>query len=515
MIKKIIILSDFIDGIPKFIKAGSNLRLTYMLRKKGYDVLPLHHCMSFNEKELSKILDSFANNEKIVVCMSTSFILSRNIKNLKYVEEDSYYDPAASLPGHWWGEKTFNYLINMSKIVKEKGHILIFGGWNIIEQKFKYPTLRNAWGIDILSEYVDCFNIGDNTNIIESICKNETIDFEFFHNSKVAKSSKITDFTDCASTPLSKDIIFNKECLTTEIAAGCIFSCSFCDYSALGKKKKEFVRSYESFKQEIVENYNNFKTTLYTLTDNIVNDYDEKLKYMIRIREETGIDFRWAGYLRLDTIKTKEQAKMIADSGVAGCVFGIESLKKEVGRYIGKITDKDKIIKSAEIFREAVGDNCLTMGSFISGLPTETFSELEQTFEWLHSPEGRNLFDSYTFSTLFLFEGLEDKNEITKSRNNPFKDYNKIGNKPNRWISPWGTYNEYSDLATKFNSNSKNILGGFTVPMIVNMGVPLESVLKIGRSKFQLPINTLFTKTNYYISEYKNNLLESLNVTGV
>ena len=101
------------------------------------------------------------------------------------------------------------------------------------------------------------------------------------------------------------------------------------------------------------------------------------------------------------------------------------------------------------------------------------------------------------------------------SRNNPFKDYNKIGNKPNRWISPWGTYNEYSDLATKFNSNSKNILGGFTVPMIVNMGVPLESVLKIGRSKFQLPINTLFTKTNYYISEYKNNLLESLNVTGV
>ena len=79
MIKKIIILSDFIDGIPKFIKAGSNLRLTYMLRKKGYDVLPLHHCMSFNEKELSKILDSFANNEKIVVCMSTSFILSRSL----------------------------------------------------------------------------------------------------------------------------------------------------------------------------------------------------------------------------------------------------------------------------------------------------------------------------------------------------------------------------------------------------------------------------------------------------
>lgn len=505
MIKKIIVLSDFVDGIKKFLKTGSNLRITYMLRSLGYEVLPIHHCMSFNMDELSTIIDNFADGQKIAVCMSTSFIISRNYKNLKYIEEDFYYDPKVSEPGAWWGAASFEYLMNISRLVKGKNHTLIFGGWAIIQSKFSVASLRNAWGIDELSKYVDCFSLGNNVDVIDSICKDKSIDYITLGNSKLAKTSEITDFSDCASTPLIPDSILTGESLTTEIAAGCIFSCSFCNYAALGKKKKEFVRSYDSFKHEIISNYKNFNTTLYTLTDNIINDYEEKIKYMIRVRDETGIDFRWVGYLRLDTIKTKEQAKLLADSGIAGATFGVESLKSEVGRYIGKLTDKNKLIEHANIFREAVGDNCLVMGSFIAGLPTENYDELTQTFEWLQSKEGRHLIDSYTFSTLTIFEGNENKNEINRSRNNPFRDYEKVNNTPNRWTSPWGDYNKYADFATHFNNMRRNALGGFTPPMIVNLGIPLETVLKLGRLKASIPIpnEKLYINTEKYIQQYK------------
>lgn len=497
-------MSDFIDGIPKFLKTGSNLRITYMLRKLGYEVFPLHHCMSFSMSELSDIIDKFSDGEKILVCMSTSFIITRNFKNFKYIEENTYYDPRNSGKGEWWGATTYDYLVKMSKLVKSKKHMLVFGGWGINKSKFTFQSLRNSWGIDELSDYVDCFSFGNNIDVIDALCKDKPLNIIMKYNSKMAKSTNIVDFSDCASTPSPLDGILMGESLTTEIAAGCIFSCSFCNYAALGKKKKEFVRSYDSFKTEVVSNYKNFGTTLYTLTDNIINDYEEKLKYMIRVRDETGIDFRWVGYLRLDTIKTREQAKLIADSGIAGATFGIESLKSEVGRYIGKMTDKGKIIEHASMFRETVGDQCLVMGSFITGLPTETYTDVTKTFEWLQTKEGRDLFDSYTFSTLFIYEGNADKNDINKSRNNPFRDYEIL--QSNRWTSPWGNYNDYADLATAFNENRKNGLGGFTPPMIANIGIPLEKVLQIGRTKAAIPHEKLFSNTQQYIEKYKQKI---------
>jgi hypothetical protein len=511
MIKKIMVLSDFYEGQHKFIKTGANLRITYMLRKLGYEVMPIHHCMAFTAEEMAQIIDGFAAGEQIMICMSTSFLMTRNIKNLKYVE-NTETDPKSVEAGDWWGTRTFKFMMDVFAVADANDHKVVLGGWGIIKQKFTAPVMRHAWGIDILSEHVDCFSLGNNLDIVEKICRGEPFDHQVIGNSVVAESSPITDFSDCASTPLPGDHIAHGESLMTEIAAGCIFSCAFCDYGALGKKKKEFVRSYDSLKAEILSNYENFGTRVYTLSDNIVNDYEEKLRYLIRIREETGIDLRWVGYIRLDTIKTKEHAKLIAESGIAGCVFGIESFKPETGRYIGKMTDKSRLIGHLEMFREAVGNECLTMGSFIAGLPTETKDEVRNTFEWLQSPHGRDMLDSYTFSTLLLFEGNDDKNDINRSRNNPFKDYDRKA--VAKWTSPWGTYFEFSDLANQFNMARKNTLGGFTPALVHNVGLDIKDVVKAGRFIKDVKQHMLFKNTDALMEGYKKKVLDSIAKTA-
>lgn len=509
MIKKVIIFSENNGDHFNFMKSASSLRLSYMLRKEGYQVKQVHNCLSFTADEIGKIVDKFSEGEEVLACISTSFINTINRKNILNLP-GSESDPTNAPVGSFWGTETYDFLIRTLSLLKDRNIKVLVGGWEVNEHKFKIPKLRNAWGIDELSKNVDYFIIGNSIDIIVKATRNETIEFQNHKGSRLVYGEDISDFTDCASTPLLEDNISMGESLSTEIAAGCIFSCQFCNYAALGKKKTEYMRTYESLEREIISNYENFKTRVYLFTDNIMNDYDEKLKFLIRIREKTGIDLRWAGYLRADTIKNKDQARLIAESGVAGATFGIESLKKESGPYIGKMTDKPKVLKSLDIFREAVGENCVVTGSFIAGLPTETEKEVFSTFKWLQSDEGANLIDNYTFSTLTIFDTNKDKNSINSSRNDPFKDY-VINGSPSDWTSPWGSSAMYAELAKYFNKERKSRINGFSPPFLHNMGLDIENVVKLGRMHSQENENRVYamlsSKKESLIQGYKDKLL--------
>jgi len=479
-----------------------------MLRKQGYEVRQIHHAMSFTSEELTQIIDNFSKGDPIVACISTSFLGSLNRKN-RYFIKGSEYDPEICDTGFYWGGQTFRFLLTLGNILKQKQIPTLMGGWKVVEKTFAWPGMSNAWGWDVLANFVNYFIIGSSIDPIVRFCNSEELENKTYGKAKVVYGPEVTDFTDCASTPLPEDCINQNEALITEVAAGCIFSCSFCDYKVLGKKKNEYVRTYDSLKREIVSNYDNFKTRFYILTDNIINDFDEKLHYLIRIREETGIDLRWSAYGRLDTMAKKDSIQLLVDSGCAGLVFGIESMKKEVGQYIGKMTDKNKLIDRMKLFRDVVGDTILVNGSFIAGLPTETKDDLYKTYEWLQSDEGRYYIDSYTFTSLFIHDHNDEKNEINKARNNPFRDYVKVSQ--SRWISPWGTFEEFSDLAHQFNLKRTNYISGFLIQDMHNLGVEVEDVVSIIRKNNdgikKHILEPVYSRTKQKIDEYKKKVL--------
>jgi radical SAM superfamily enzyme YgiQ (UPF0313 family) len=477
MIKKILLFGDFaakdyddfwqFDHV--FFKTSALLRLGYALRKENFKVKQIHHCSSFNREELDHIIGTFSDGEEILICISSSFLSSTN--RLDYAFHSDTTERDVQDLGGFWGKRAFTFLKNIGYLAKTKYKFkVIMGGFDIRYYKLRYPKERKVWGIDFLDLFIDYYVMGDSHEPIVNICKGikpkiETVFEGKYLSSKLVKSPPIrhNDWEDFAFTPDPQDYIAPNEALISQIAGGCIFSCSFCTYQGLGKKPHQFCRSYESLKREIVFNWENSKTCTYMFVDNMINDYWEKLRYLIRIKDETGIPIRYGAYARLDTIKTKEQAKLFRDSGAAGIIFGIESMKKEVGPYLGKMTDGKKIIQSLELFREAVGETCMTSGSFISGAPTETKEDLRSTFDWLQSEQGKQLLDHYIFTPLFVEPWVNERNEINKARGNVWKDY-KFSDDPDikmrgtDWVSPWGTYDEFLKLAIEYsNVNNKSV----------------------------------------------------------
>jgi len=506
------LLSDTILGHTNtpyeiFTKNASVLRLSNQLRKKDITVKTLYNCMSFTPEEFEKILKSFTKNgeEKIIVGISTSFLLYT--LNTKYNKNNTAQNTTNTL------DVFLSKLLNFCHLAKKYNAKIVVGGWSPI----------NSW-INLLrpiKQVVDLFVEGDGCEILTNlatdkpnpflICQNIN-DFDYY------KSPAISDFSEQESYPIQDDYINQKESLTTELSSGCIFSCAYCDYGLLGKKKAEFVRSYESLKKEIEINYKNFGTTFYTFTDNIVNDYEPKLEMLIKIRDELGIDLRWTGYVRLDTIKNKHQAQLLKDSGIIGAAMGIESFHKNAGHYIGKLTDgeflKDKLRMCREIWKDTVCIQAL----MITGLPTETMDILEENFNFLISKEGKYLIDLHSYTNLILFDNQGTKNSINAKRMNgdPFKDYTKLNSRI--WKSPWGNSELFSEKIKIFN-NTKNflILTPFGLPFANNLDYDVENSIKIMRKEgfWENPNVDLYfpdriERRNTKIQEYKNKILNNL-----
>jgi hypothetical protein len=503
MIKKVILLGDFkyLDSLP--FKNAAVLRISHSLRKSGYKVKQVHHCTIFSQDELRKIITDFSDGEKVCVCVSTSFLAAGDRKN---INADSNKQ---NMMGSAWGEKSFIFLLNIGKICKDLNFPYLVGGWEVSKKKLQNNSVY--WGFPVLSKFVTCFVDGKGIDIIEKVCNDEPYKHELIGPSTLAYSEDIQDFSDCASTLTSEDIINEGESVCTEIAAGCIFSCSFCDYAALGKKKNQYTRTYDSFEREIIENYKNYKMSFYTLTDNIVNDTTEKIRYMIDVREKTGIDFKWTGYARLDTIQNKEHAILLKESGMVGASFGIESFYKETGAYIGKVTDKTRLLKSLEIMRNVFEDEAIFSGLFIAGLPKEPVDHMIETYEWLNSVDGRYYLDNYAYTALSIVSNNENKNEINKARNNPFRDYVLLSNDSRDWVSPWANGKQILELARKFTVERKNSMGdAFSLSVRVNSGAELSSLIKDIREsgkRNEIYKFKFFDGRKKYLENYKSIIL--------
>jgi radical SAM superfamily enzyme YgiQ (UPF0313 family) len=446
-----------------------------------------------------------------IICISTSFLSNTNHRH-------NILKQGSTIGYHWGKYENFEKILSICYYGKLFGSKVIVGGWEVTIDTLKTND-KKKYAYQYLKNYVDLFVIGDGCDIIQKIVINDKIN-TFTINGLTATAGTTLDFEDKASSGSKDDIILDDEALITELSSGCIFSCSFCNYSMLGKKKNEYVRSYDSLKTEIVNNHHNFNTRFYLMTDNIMNDYDEKMKMLIRIKQETGINLRWTGYARLDNIKDEKDALLIKESGAASLTFGIESMQKTVGPYIGKMTDKTRLLKKLNLCRDVFGDDVLITALFINGLPTETLESCDETFYFLNSDEGRHLIDYYSFSTLYIYKDNDTKNDINKKRNNPFRDYEMINNS-DYWKSPWGEKKDFINKTLFYDSNKKcksDYFGGFKLPAAHNAGIKIEDAIKMKRKLQKTPDNNLEkdiheqlkTKTEQKIAEYKALVLSNV-----
>lgn len=486
-----------------YTKNASVLRLAAQLRKRGHLVKTVYNFTSFTVDEIDYILESFSENKKheLVIGISTSF-LAGMASNNKFKDSSEFI-----VNSNFWGD-AYKSILSLCIIAKKKYKaVVVMGGWVLGYRRGGNLVSRD---VIIFKNNVDYFIIGDGTDCLNKIATNQNVNFQIEEDYKVVIGEAIKDFTDQHSMPIIEDYVADKESLVTELASGCIFSCSFCDYGSLGKKKNEFVRSYDSLKKEFEHNYKNFGTYVYQFSDNIMNDYIIKLEMLKRIRDELKIELRWTGFARLDTIKNEKQAQMIKDSGAAGVSFGIESMHKSVGPYIGKMTDGEKIKDCLRMCRNVFGDDVVVTASFISGLPTETPDILYNNYKFLISNEGRHLIDTYTFARLFIVPANKDKNAINIARGDPFAEY-EISSSI-KWKSPWGDSKIFAKMGAMFDKNGNRDFSIFKIPVIHNSYEPLEKLVKIIRSsdkKTPFDSKKFNENSQKNIQLYKNKMLNN------
>lgn len=170
------------------------------------------------------------------------------------------------------------------------------------------------------------------------------------------------------------------EALPIEISRGCIFNCKYCHY----EKNQSLRKNIDSLRAELIYNYENFGTTFYHFCDDCFNDNRGKVESVCNMILELPFKIEWVSYARVDVaIRFPATLELMIKSGAKGLHWGIETLTGPVALSAGKGTPPEKVKAFLLDAMKTYGDECLMLGSFITGLPGETRKSQIDCMDWI------------------------------------------------------------------------------------------------------------------------------------
>lgn len=185
----------------------------------------------------------------------------------------------------------------------------------------------------------------------------------------------------------NRDFIHPGENLVFEASRGCKFKCDFCSYPILGVKG-DVTRTAESYKTQLQKDHDMWGTTMWNVTDETFNDSTEKLEKYANVSAHLSFKPYLVGYIRADLMASKKQDwPLLAELGMFGHYYGIESFNHESVKSIGKGMHPDKVktgLLEAKDYFMARGYYKGTI-SMIIGLPGETRDTFKSSRDWLEA----------------------------------------------------------------------------------------------------------------------------------
>ena len=185
-----------------------------------------------------------------------------------------------------------------------------------------------------------------------------------------------------------RDFIESNENLTLELTRGCKFKCKFCSFNIIGYRG-DASRCMNNLHEELLRNYDMWGVTDYSCADETTNaDANVLMKTADAIRN-LPFKVNMQGYVRGDLIAARPQDwEHIADMGLWGHYYGIESFNYESAKSIGKGMHPEKLkqglLDAQDYFLKRLGKFRTTF-SFIIGLPCETEETFNDGIDWMFS----------------------------------------------------------------------------------------------------------------------------------
>ncbi len=388
-----IIFSDLTD-VLSLVKTMGPYKVASELRTAGFEVLVVHHLHVFTIDQLKHILKNTISDQTLFVGFNNFFYADMSgIRDHNGGGVELGVMPAGALLPHG---KYFNAEIReLIKQTNPKCKLLLGG-------PTAYDNQDNTIFDYIVVGYAENSIVNLAQHLVDKSVKLEK-SYRSIYGPIVVNDSKAEgyDFENCEVNYADHDGILPNETLTLEVARGCIFKCAFCSYPLNGKKKMDFIRSRENIFKELIYNYDKFGITRYIFSDDTFNDSVEKCRMIFEVSQKLPFKLEWWGYLRLDLLKAHpETVDWLFDSGLRSAFFGIETLSPETAKIIGKGGDRDGLFAVVRKIKQKYGNQVNLHGSFIFGLPNETFESIEQTAEFLLSDE--NPLDSWHARSLII-----------------------------------------------------------------------------------------------------------------
>jgi hypothetical protein len=490
---RILLFTDIISNWR--IRPYGAYALANTMRMHNYSTMVVDYLNSFTLSEIEKIIDKSLDENSLLV--GYSFTFYDTLFGIKVIDLEKF--------------KSINQYIkkNFPKV-----KIIVGGGQSKrFQTELKYQPdnlgvdfIMHGYAESMLPEVCDYLSQGLNpkfSNIIKGV---KIID----HDIKASSH----DFRNFSHKWHDTDIVQLNEPLSIEVARGCVFKCKYCSYPLLGKKKNDdsYIKTEEILLAEILENYERFNTTAYTVLDDTFNERTDKIELMCRVRDRSKIDLSFVGYNRLDLIHRKpEQLPLLRDMNWIGFNFGIESLNYNSAKVIGKGIKPDDVLKTLRSIKEIYKGNVIIQTNFIFGLPYDTPATVD---EWLKIVLADDFpADAFAFNPLIFSDSFETSGFMA----NPSAFGYKI-DPLRRWA--WSTENWDFDSAAKLAAqvvsdvqlSPKTRIMPFRIPSAIKLGFSMDQIFNISikdltklmldeqrEEKFKKQyINGLFNKLQIY-----------------
>ena len=465
-------------------------QLAHWMRKHGYSCQVIDFMQTMTSEEIIEFTEKFITSDTLCIGLSSTFwsIFNQNIK--RWVMSNR---PPAPV------------LTAMKEIKKRYPHIrFVLGGSQSDVQEHEIYRLFDAI---ITGNGEDSF-----LDVCEKWRKGSK---QIFATSFRGGTPYITESLNKRFDPVcnnhmfeANDCIIPGETLPIEISRGCIFSCKFCQYPHIGKKKNDYIRNMDLIKQEIEYNKRMFNSNKYYLLDDTFNDSHEKMQNWGIMLKDLDFDIKYTSYLRADLLsRNPEQIEIFRDTGMVSAMFGIESFDPRASMLVGKgWSGKEAKTFLPELMRQWKNDVTFHI-SMIVGIPPETYEDYRIHQDWCIE----NKIPSWVWQILGIntqprtFESEFDRN---------YKKYGFELTNPGvtrEWKTAYMDSTEAARIATVLNGEkAKNDLQKMTCWVALaymSLGYSHEYLNNTLESDFNY--KELHSKQDAFVTEYKR-LLRNL-----
>lgn len=479
------------DHRPKINRTLGAYRVASALEEAGYSTFVLDFISGFTMDEIIQAVSLHLDKDTLWVGFSSTFFWPeithtnvQSVRSLEHGKDQMYFTK-------------FNEVQKLIKHVKENSTAkLIYGG-------ARAPFYQFDSAIDYyVAGYADNAVI-DVTNFIAGRVPALHSVQEIQIEGKTCLSVDASNYPEPTMDNLSthwwnKNFnILPGEGLPIEMARGCIFKCKFCSFQLTGKKKGTYLRDIEECRDELIKTWEAHGTTNYYITDDTFNDDNDKIEALHKLFTSLPFKPTFTCYLRIDLLnRYPHQAQMLAEMGLIGAFFGIETFHPKSAVAIGKGLHpnkvKDRLYWLGEQWKNKVNMDC----GMIIGLPYDDPAYFYDLITWGIAKD--NPVQNLQFSPLMLFHYGKDHPEYNKYQSefsiNPeiygyeFPPGNASGWKlPSQGLS----YIKCLSIADEYNALRlpMNKISSFYMTTALNIGITLEDLYTLTEQQIQKKYN--------------------------